>query len=255
MQQDLTTKDTQEVQGYLCFPYRLRDLRVLRGGPFLSRPPLSARLALVALLLFVCGCGGRGRIASYSAEQVQSDANGRVVRTVRIFAAEGRLRVEQSAPDAKSAIIMIFRRDLGLVRVLIPAEKSYLESPLDEKEIERVLQKPPLQPSAREEVLGTEKVAGLLCVKKRVTATTRFLWRAVRTESTVWVSSRIDIPLRIVHANGAKIEVRELRSGRQSQSLFAVPSGYHKVTNPLEALKAGQAQPGSAASPKQASNR
>ena len=186
---------------------------------------------------FASGCGGK--ITSYSAQQVRKDAAGRTLQSSKLFVTPNKIRIEPSGADGKELMIMIVRRDLKVLRILIPRQKTYIENPLNEAEVERALQQITVDANAKEEILGRETVNGFTCQKKRVETATRFLGREIKSSTTVWVSARLDFPLRTEHKDGSVTELENIRSGGQSKDLFEAPPDYKKVSNPFEAVSAG----------------
>ena len=216
----------------------------------------TATAAVLAWLAGGCA-GGGGKLKDFSAEQVTKDSDGQVESTAKLFVSPQRIRIEQPGRGGEAGMIIIVRRDQKLMRILMPANKAYMETPLNEAELQKTIKSLPVD--AKEQVLGTETVNGFRCTKKRVETSMRGLFGDIRSEATVWVSDQLEMPLRTQQQNGGVTELANIRPGRQPASLFEVPAGYEKMANPMEAMGRAFEQAGRemdrSASPKPAKKR
>ena len=55
-----------------------------------------------------------------------------------------------------------------------------------------------------------------------------------KSRSVVWISKKLDMPIRTKMEDGRVTELRNIKKGRQSKKLFEVPGGYKKVGNMME---------------------
>lgn len=58
-----------------------------------------------------------------------------------------------------------------------------------------------------------------------------------RTEKTiVWISKRLDMPLRTKSQEGSMTELRNIKEGSQDNKYFEIPKEYKKVSNMMELM-------------------
>ena len=85
-----------------------------------------------------------------------------------------------------------------------------------------------------EKDLGTETVNGFKCRKKSVEMVVEVMGFKTKSRSVVWISKKLDMPVRTRTEDGYVTELRNIKKGRQSKKLFEIPSGYKKVGNMME---------------------
>ena len=198
------------------------------------RKKLSGCFVLTALLLGLAACSGGGRIEEYSARQVYRNPNGQE-GTNKIFVSRDKIRMEMRSPEGEDSMVMIFRKDKEVAWTLFPEEKFYFENKLDEAKLQKAFGE--IQDDVKKEELGTETVSGLKCRKMRVETTSSIMGRQIKTTSTVWVSDRVDFPVKVQGEDGGVMEMRDIKSGRQPSDLFEIPAGYTKRKMPLFGMK------------------
>ncbi|MBU0678886.1 MAG: DUF4412 domain-containing protein [Verrucomicrobia bacterium] len=179
-------------------------------------------------LALLAGCGGGGRIESWSADQVQLNSNGDVIQTARLYVTPSNIRMEQPHPSGRGEMVIIFNKDEKVMRMLMPDQKSYLEMPLNDEELNKKLTRIP--DNAEQEVLGTEKVAGFKCEKKRVKASVGFMGFARESSSIVWTTDKLDFPVRTESSSGEISELRNFKAGKPKSALFKVPKDFKKTS-------------------------
>jgi hypothetical protein len=197
---------------------------------FVGRSWLFIGLILVAAFA-VTSVASAGKVESYSADQVFLDAKGNVKDTGKLYVTKDKIRMSAGGPHAGSKMIIIVRQDLGVYRMLNPQKKVYFERPINEKDMAGISKS--MKPD-KEENLGTEKVSGYECQKKRVTNTTEIMGFKQTNQSTIWVSDRFDMPLRTKGSDGFVSEIREIKEGKPDSEVFEVPEGYRKAANLME---------------------
>ena len=178
---------------------------------------------LAVLLLGLGACCGDGKIRQYSAKQVFKDSGGKE-GVHNLFVSNDRMRMEMLSPKGERSMIVIYRKDKGLVWTLFPEKKAYTENKLDESTLQKTFGE--IQDDVKKEELGVETVNGFKCRKMRVETTSRILVREIKSVSTVWVSDRLDIPIRSQGKDGGVVELRDIKPGRQPSDLFEIPEGY-----------------------------
>ena len=187
-------------------------------------------------ILFTTGavCHSGEKIEKFAADQVHKDSNGNVKAAGRFYVMPDKVRIEQPHSKGAGSVIMIFRKDLNVYRMLMPEKKIYIESPMDESKFEQAVKKIPSD--VKEEDLGTEVVNGFKCHKKQVETTVEVFGRKMKSRSIVWISDRLDFPIRTQSEDGSVTEFSNIEPGGQPDALFEVPSGYQKTGNLFEAL-------------------
>jgi outer membrane lipoprotein-sorting protein len=198
----------------------------------LSRKKRFVMILVVAVILVGwVTCGYCAKIKSFSAEQVSIDPNGKIQGTGKIYMTQEKIRMEFQSPQDEGSMVNIFRRDRNIHWMLNPGEKKYLERPLDEAEMKKALNQHMEQD---EKVIGTETVNGFKCTKKSVVTTVKFFGISRKSESIVWVSNQLDLPIRTQSKEGYITELRNIKKGSQPAKLFEVPSEYQKVASMIE---------------------
>ena len=197
---------------------------------FVGRSWFFIGLILVAAFA-VTSVASAGKVENYSADQVFLDEMGNVRHTGKLYVTKDKIRMSSAGPHAGSKMIIIVRQDLGVYRMLNPQKKVYFERPIDEKDVAGISKS--MKPD-KEEDLGTEKVSGYKCRKKRVTNTTEIMGFKHTSQTTIWVSDRFDMPLRTKGSDGSVSEIREIKEGKPDSEVFEVPEGYRKAANMME---------------------
>ena len=189
-------------------------------------------LFVIGLVLISAPYSYGGKVKSYTADQVFMDAEGNIKRTAKLYVTPEKFRMEGFPTGPQGNLVMIMRMDLKTNWTLNPEKKVYFERPLKEEEMKGGIQK--TFKRGKEEALGTEKVSGYKCGKKRVTITTDFMGVKKESKSIYWVSEKFDMPLRMQSADGAITELRNIKKGQPPKRLFELPKGYSKVAGMFE---------------------
>ena len=187
-----------------------RKLSSLMGGVVLS-------FLLVGLV----------QAAEYSAVTVTKVA-GREIQG-KIFVKGEKQRMEASTP--KGATVTILRRDKKVMWMMMPGQKSYMETPLDQKNqktMAAALTVP--QEGVTKKLLGTETLNGYEAEKYEFT-TVKADGRERKT--IIWISKKLGAPLRIESADKSfTIDYKDIKEGGVDDALFEVPAGYQKMNMP-----------------------
>ena len=199
---------------------------------FIGKRWLVLCLIAMSVMLVSAGSVYAGKIKSFSAEQVTLTPNGKIENKGKMYITPEKMRMEMRSPQGKGNMIIIMRRDNNLYWMLNPGEKKYFERPLNEKEWEKMA-KGAIK-SKTEKDLGTETVNGFKCRKKSVEMVVEVMGFKSKSRSVVWVSKKLDMPVRTKMEDGRVTELRNIKKGRQSKKLFEVPGGYKKVGNMME---------------------
>ena len=195
-------------------------------------------LCFVAVVVLFSGLSAHalfgGKITKYTADQVMIDAKGKVQHTGKIYAMPDKMRMDSISPRGDGSIVLIFRRDKNIGWTLNPEKKLYMERPFNEKEMEQATKK--IIDSRNEKVLGTENVNGFKCTKKEVETTVEFMGFKRTSKTIVWMSKRLDMPVRTKSQDGSMTELRNIKKGSPASKYFEIPKEYKKVSNMMELM-------------------
>ncbi len=191
-------------------------------------------LCLIAMVVMLVSTGSAyaGKIKNFSADQVTLAPNGKIQNKGKIYITPEKVRMEMRSPRGKGNMIMIMRMDRKLQWMLNPDDKKYFESPLNEEEWESMARG--AIKSKTEKDLGTETVNGFKCRKKLVEMVVEVMGFKTKSRSVVWISEKLDMPIRTRTEDGYVTELRNIKKGRQSRKLFEISGGYKKVKNMME---------------------
>jgi hypothetical protein len=137
----------------------------------------------------------------------------------KIFSSQDKVRMEMSEA------INIIRPDKGLIWMIMPKQKLYMEMPLDQKNMMVGTAKIPNEQTR--ELVGKENIDGKVVSKYKV------VYDAGQKKETVyiWILEDLDIPVKTESADGSwKIEYKNIKKGEIPQHLFDIPSGYQKFS-------------------------
>lgn len=186
---------------------------------------VGMRWAAGVLVAAALGCGG-GTVDEFSATQTTT-RGGRTVSTSKVFMAPQMMRVEMPHPSGRGSLVTIMRQDRKLVWMVMPEQRAYRESTLDEAELGAFAQR--FKDDQVIEELGKETVAGYSCRKIRVRTRTSLMGRTMESTSTVWQSPKLALPVKSEHESGVVTELSGITPGRQPADLFEVPKDFRKV--------------------------
>jgi hypothetical protein len=175
-----------------------------------------------------------GKITKYTADQVMIDAKGKIQHQGKLYVMPDKMRMDSISPKGEGSIVMIFRRDKNIGWTLNPEKKLYMEKPFNEKEMEQASKK--FIDSRNEKVLGTESVNGFKCTKKEIETTVDFMGFKRTTKTIVWISTKLDMPIRTKSQDGSMTELRNIKEGSPASKYFEIPKEYKKVSNMMELM-------------------
>jgi len=190
---------------------------------------IMLRFGLFTIILFIVvpALSLSINAAEFSADMINSSPMGKIEG--KIFFKEGNFRQEMMMGEQKQ--ITIFRKDKGVVWVLMPAQMMYMEmqagsrqnmAPVDPDEIDKIGEK---------KYLGKEKVNGYMCSKYRYTLHDK-------SSGTViyWISDKLNFPIKMKAdgtSGGMTMEYRNIQEKTVPASLFKIPDGYQKMSMPM----------------------
>jgi Domain of unknown function (DUF4412) len=186
---------------------------------------LLAPVLLLALLIGLVGCSGKGAMPKeFSAESV-SKFGGKITRA-KMFVSGKKWRVESSAFGRTS--IMIARQDKNKVYIIMPQQKMYMEQKLDPKQVVSMSGKVPGEIERTK--VGTDKVNGVMCDKFKVTY--KPSEQSPKITVFQWIGKN-NIPMKSAAVDGSwSSEMKNVKIGKQPAKLFELPSGYKKFEMP-----------------------
>jgi hypothetical protein len=153
----------------------------------------------------------------FSADIVSSSRQGSF--TAKIYVSGDKSRTEM--PGATT----ISRMDKKLVWVLMPAEKMYMEQPMDPLSAAGTWEKMDGEIERRAE--GNEVVNGRQTTKYRVI----FEADGMRDSVFQWLDESAHIPVKTAAIDGSwSTEFKNIRPGPQDRNLFEIPAGYNKMS-------------------------
>lgn len=195
-------------------------------------------LCFVAVLVMFSGLSAYallgGKITKYTADQVMIDSNGKIQHQGKLYVMPDKMRMDGISQKGEGSIVMIFRRDKNIGWTLNPEKKLYMEKPFNEKEMEQASKK--FIDSRNEKVLGTENVNGFKCTKKEIETTVEFMGFKRTSKTIVWISTRLDMPIRTKSQDGSMTELRNIKEGSPASKYFEIPKEYKKVSNMMELM-------------------
>ena len=188
---------------------------------------LRLGLFMVILFLTVPAFSGSSNAVDFSADMVNKLPMGEI--NGKMFFKGGNFRQEMMMGGQKH--ITIFRKDKGLVWVLIPAQMMYMEmqegsrqnmAPVDLDEIDKMGEK---------KYLGKEKVNGYMCSKYRYTLHDKSSGTAI-----YWISEKLNFPVKMEmdgQSGHMVMEYKNISEKTVPASLFNIPDGYQKMSMPM----------------------
>ncbi len=197
---------------------------------------IMLRFGLFTIILFIVvpALSLSINAAEFSADMINSSPMGKIEG--KIFFKEGNFRQEMMMGGQKQ--ITIFRKDKGVVWVLMPAQMMYMEmqagsrqnmASVDPDEIDKIGQK---------KYLGKEKVNGYMCSKYRYTFHDKSSGTAI-----YWISDKLNFPIKMKTegtSGSMSMEYRNIQEKTVSASLFNIPDGYQKMSMPMMPGMPGQ---------------
>ena len=196
---------------------------LILATPFLNGSPADAFLG--------------GKITKFTADQVSIDPDGNLANTSKIYMSDKKMRMDgmPGGPGGQGRnIAMIYRRDKQISYMLNTEKKLYFEGPLDEDQMKQTMKS--MKPEEEEKILGTEKVNGFKCTKKQITTTVDFMGFKKKVTNIVWVTKKLDMPIRTQSEDGRITEIRNLKKGAPDDKYFKIPQGYKRAASMMEIM-------------------
>jgi len=190
---------------------------------FISRFGLIGAIFLITVMVFSVSVNA----ADISADMIHKSPMGSFKG--KMFLKGDNLRQEMNIRGEKQ--ITIFRKDKGVVWVLMPGQMMYMEmsagnqknmAPVDLDELEKI---------GKKKFIGKEKVNEQMCSKYHYTFNDPSMGTA-----TYWISEKLNFPVKM-EMDGPSghmvMEYRNIQEKTMPDALFNIPSGYQKMSMPM----------------------
>lgn len=175
---------------------------------------------LAALVLLYLAQPAFADGAQFSADMVQKAAG--QTQTMRIYQGGKKMRMEMTSGGNQQTISIV---DLAARKMfmLMPANKVYMEMPLDTNTAAWAVDEKSRGDYFEMKHVGTETVNGYVCDKYVLTPKKPGL-----EKSTAWIAKKLGYLIKSVGENYS-MELTNIKEGPQAASLFTVPKGYQKM--------------------------
>lgn len=184
---------------------------------------MRKQLMAVFFVLFVLFLAGTAVAQEFSADLVSN--TGGVVSTGKIFASKDKVRMD--LPQ----MITISRQDKGVVWMLMPQEKTYLEQPFKPENLIATSEK--IANELERNLVGKEVIDGKMASKYKIT----YLQSGKKLEIYQWIAASSNIPLKTQAVDGSwTMEYKNLITQAPSASMFEIPAGYTKLDYSVPAI-------------------
>jgi hypothetical protein len=184
-----------------------------------ARALVCAAAGIIVLL-----CAALVAAEDFSADMVSKDRSG--THKGKIFVSQDKIRME--IPEA----VTITRMDKKIAWILMPQQKMYMEQPLQPGN--QVPTSGKMDGELERKPLGTESLGSQLADKYQVT------YKQGGAKETVfqWFVKGISIPVKTAAVdNSWSMEYKNIKTGRQSDSLFEVPADYQNFSAQMPSMK------------------
>jgi len=188
---------------------------------------LRLGLFMVILILTLPALSVSSNAADFSADMVNKLPMGEI--NGKMFFKGGNFRQEMMMGGQKH--ITIFRKDKGLVWVLIPAQMMYMEMQEGSRQNMAPVDLDAIDKMGEKKYLGKEKVNGYMCSKYRYTLHDKSSGTAI-----YWISEKLDFPVKMEmdgQSGHMVMEYKNISEKTVPASLFNIPDGYQKMSMPM----------------------
>ena len=183
-------------------------------------------LGMVILFSFL-GCG-KTQATDFSADVVNTAAG--KTMSGKIFVSRDNIRMEFSE------IITITRMDKQVSWMLMPAQKTYMEHPLDTHAAMGTKEK--VDGEIDRKMIGNEKIDGQAVRKYLVS----YKNQDKSGEIYQWMRDGLAMPVKTAAKDGSwSMELKNVKFGAQDAGLFELPEGYTKFS--MDGMMGGAGRP------------
>jgi len=160
----------------------------------------------------------------FSADMISTTKDG--IFKGKIFVSKDKIRMEN--PQS----ITITRMDRKIVWILMPRDKKYMEQPFDPSKVVATSEK--ISGEIERKLIGQEIIDGRMTNKYQVV----YNQNGKRVTIFQWFAAGLNIPVKTVAGdNSWTMEYKNIKTGKQSDSLFEVPAGYQKFSYQVPSMK------------------
>jgi outer membrane lipoprotein-sorting protein len=178
--------------------------------------------AFILALLFLLA--GAAQSAEFSATMI-TKAGGRQTQG-KIFVKGDKIRNEMKADGGTQ--ISIIRLDKKVMWLIMPAEKTCMEMPMNPQATGQMMIERPQEQEMK--LLGKETINGYETEKYEISV--RHRGKAVK--QYIWLSKKLGMPIKMAAADGShSMEYRDIQEGGVPDALFKPPKGYQKMQVPM----------------------
>lgn len=183
---------------------------------------LPSSILILTAVILACLLG-LAQAAEFSAK-VASHMGPQKVKG-KVYLKGEKLRQEFSMGGGKS--INIARPDKQVTWVLMPAQKFYVEMPLEKTDLAKTMRMP--KDKTKMKLVGTETVNGYETDKYETVIKSD--GKAMKFD--LWFAKKLGVPIKMVSKDGSySMEYLDIKEGKVPDSVFEVPSGYRKMSMP-----------------------
>lgn len=199
---------------------------------------MKKAVALLGLCLLTLTLAGAAQAMEFSADVVRKGHMGE--STSKVYIKDNKVRMDnQEGPMGPGYTIV--RQDRKVMWMVSPAQKSYMEMPLqgmaDLSQHPRGDEKLPGEISRKE--LGREVIDGHPCIKYEITHQQAGQNYVIHQ----WIAQDLKLPVKTAAKDGSwSVEYRNIKMGGQSDSLFEPPAGFQKMAMPAMGPGMGMGQ-------------
>lgn len=200
---------------------------------FMSRFGLFGAIFLITVMTLSTSVNA----ADISADMISKSSMGSFKG--KMFLKGDNLRQEMNIGSEKQ--ITIFRKDKGVVWILMPGQMMYMEMPAGSQKNMPPVDPAELENMGKKKYLGKEEVNGYMCSKYHYT-----FHDPSAGVSTYWISEKLNFPVKM-EMDGPSgrmvMEYRNIQEKKVPAALFNIPSGYQKMSMPMVPGMQGQSRP------------
>ncbi len=190
---------------------------------FMSRFELYGVILLITVLIL----SASGNAADITADMIHKSSMGSYKG--KMFLKGDNLRQEMNIGGEKQ--VTIFRKDKGIVWILMPGQMMYMEMPAGSQKNMAPVDLDELEKMGKKTFIGKDKVNGHMCSKYHYTFNDPSIGAA-----TYWISEKLNFPVKM-EMDGPSghmvMEYRNIQEKTVPNSLFNIPSGYQKMSMPM----------------------
>jgi outer membrane lipoprotein-sorting protein len=187
-----------------------------------SKPQVGMGVFILALMFLWAGAA---QGAEFSATMIAK--SGGQETQGKIFVKGDKIRNEMEAGGRTQ--ISIIRPDKKMMWLIMPAEKSYMEMPLNPQATRQMMIKKPGE-QVKMKLLGKETVNGYETEKYESSVK----HRGKMVTDYIWLSKKLGMPVKVAAADGSySMEYRDIKEGGVADALFEPPQGYRKMQMPM----------------------